>query len=214
MKRNILVTGIVLILLLSFCKKNEDNGIIYHSTLKELDPVWYNYTSVSSTCGFNAGSYEISIFQADYYACALAPTSNINDPYSLKADVSIQLSDTTKTGYAGLIFDFADFSNYYALLISQAGYFEICRIMDGGLSNPIPWTQTSAIKSKSGEINTLELNQNSTSLEIVINNTHIAISPIVKTAFCKVGLITVGAYSSVNFTKVVGSFNNLLIQKL
>jgi hypothetical protein len=214
MKKNILFTGIVLILILNFCKKNQENLIVYQSSLDAYDPLWYYSNSIGYTCGFNQGAYEISILQADHYAFSTAPVSKIDYPYSIKVDVSIHLSDTTKEGYAGFIYNFIDIYNHTVFLISPDGYFEIFNVANGVYSYPTPWTQTGAIKKGSRVINTIELTQNSSSIEVIINNTQIATFLYALTPNSRVGLIAHGAYSLSNFTNVVASFNNLLIEKL
>jgi hypothetical protein len=196
------------------CKKNQENMIVYHSSLNAWDPAWYNSYSNDYICRFNQCEYEISILQVDYYAYALTPVSKIDYSYSMKVDVSIQLSDTTKAGYAGFIYNFIDIHNHTVFLISPAGYFEIYNVSNDVYSYPAPWTQTRALKKESRAVNTIELRQNLSSVEVMINNTQIATFPDFITPNGKVGLTAHSAYSLSNFTNVIGSFNNLLIEKL
>ena len=115
----IILTGVV------SCNKNEENPIVYQSTLSASDPSWYAGSGNGYTCGFNQGKYEVSLTSPGAYGYALVPINGINFQYSVSVDASTQLSDASKAGYCGLFFNFVDLNNYMGFIVAPNGKFAI-----------------------------------------------------------------------------------------
>ncbi len=207
------VTLIIILTIIISCKKSEENPIVYQSTLSASDPSWYTGSGVGYSIGFSQGKYEISTTSSGSFAYAFAPVSSISYPYSISVDASIQLTDTSKLGYCGFIFNFVDINDYTALMITSGGRFGIFEFANGSYSMPVPITQTNALKQGSGVVNTIQLTQNSNSVEIRINDTVINNFTLALVSNGRVGLFAQSATDR-SFTNTIGGFNNLVMKKL
>ena len=164
------IAGLLFFIIIVSCKKDQENTILYQSSLRTYDRSWYNGYSNGYSCRFEVGYYSISITQAGYLAYSLVPIKTVEFSYSITVDVAIQLTDTTKLGYAGCIYNFIDINNYTAFLISSNEYYQIYVKTNGTYAFPTGWIKTDALKKEAGVDNTIELDQSANKVDVVIES--------------------------------------------
>lgn len=216
----------ILFLLLVFlavaCKKNTpENEVIFQDDYS-TNKGWTTGSTPTNSCSFayNNGKYQITLDTSGVMCWAYVPygytpySGEINYTYSLKVDCSINLDDNSKIGYAGFIFNYIDNDNFSVTLISNSGTFEIGQRIGGNSYQIVYPTTSSAINMGSGSINTLEITQNKTTLELNINDKPIGTYQMGKVnSDIRIGLL-VSSSEGTDFSKVVASFDNFVLTKI
>ena len=145
----------------------------------------------------------------------MAPYFTLNFPYSLQVDATIQLDTVTKLGSAGVIFNYIDSFNYYALEVYTSGNYSIVEKTNNSDSVLVTQTLSNAINTGSGVKNTIKIKQNTTSLQLFINNISVATFaiPLAKT-YSQVGLFTETRVPTESYSPTNGLFNNFALTRL
>ncbi len=152
----------ILLILVASCKKDEATNLIYQTDFTTDDNTWFKSCDPDYCIKYDQGKYDINILVADNIAWAYAPCGVLNSTYSLSVDCSLQLSDPTKFGSAGFVYNYIDDTNFKVFLVSNNGYYQIREKSGNNFTNLVDWTASTAIPTN-GVVNTLTLQQSSNS---------------------------------------------------
>jgi|GEM_PF-2736139 len=203
----------------SSCKKSSENvkpspTIVYAHKLQTEDMTWYVGSSGAFAYKFDQGHYSIYTNSTNYTYFASAPFGTINYPYSVQVDARINLEDITRSAAAGIVFNRIDVNDYSVIAISSVGTYYVYTYNNGTFTDIVKATFSPYIKTGSNAKNTITLNQNKSSIDVLINyikvgtyslsmptGTYITVGPYIAT------------YSDNYYTPVTGLFNNFIIAK-
>lgn len=205
------MTIVLIFILFDACHKEKPNPTIYQTNF-DSGTGWSNVTSGPPTLIFVRDHYEISVGIAGEDVWAYAPCGLISTNYSMSADFSIRLSDNTKSGYVGFVFNYFDGDNYELFRISNGGYFDVLKKSLGAEVILNSWTASSVIIQGVDMTNRLEIDQLDNSVDFKINGQSLGSFPYVRALSFRVGLLAATG-TGTDFTSVTGSFDNLIIKK-
>ena len=206
---------ILLISLISACKKNDSvSPIVYQDNFSVADFDWPVDSTTGASREFTGGQYSIQLSQTGVLEYALAPYFTLNFPYSLQVDGTIKLDSTSQQGSMGVIFNFVDRKNFDILEVYNLGYYMIWQQSNGLDSVLVKPTYSNAINTGIGIKNSIKIIQNSSTLQLLLNNASAGTFalPLVKT-YSQVGIFA-GTSVPPYYTPVDGLFSNFIITKL
>ncbi len=209
-----LLFNILLIYLMLSCKKDEHTNLIYQTNFDTDDNTWGETCDTQYCFKYDQGKYDVDVYIPNVSVWAYAPCGILNTTYSLSVDCTIQLTDVTKFGGAGFVYNWIDDTNYKVFLISSNGEFEILEKNGSNLNTMNSWAASTAIKTGNGVVNTLNLKQSASSIEFLVNGISLGVFQYSQSFNFKVALTVSSGATSSEFTPIATSFDNLVIEKL
>jgi len=204
----------VLLILVASCKKDATGTatIIYQDSLTTNDQTWYVDSTINEVTQFSGGHYSIRGVEPNQLSFSTAPYGNINFPYSVQVDGTIDLDNSGGSDNIALIFNHCNNSNYDIVDIWTNGTYRIWQKVNGNDSILLNNTFNSAINTGSGSKNTIKVIQNQSNMQLLVNGVSMCTYNIGLPAVYVEAGIGIGT-SGANFTPVTGLFNNFSISK-
>ena len=211
--KTILSIIVITFVLISSCKKEKNDDIVYQTTFTK-DYYWFANTTDQYAYKVNPDNYEIDVNTSHYDAYAIAPCATINFDYSVSVDCLILLDDNKKLGAAGIMYNYYNENLYTFILLYTDGYFQVVKKEGTSYTILIQSTLNNTIKKGIGQINKIDVIQRSSSAEFKINNTLVGtLSTVKEFTSVRVGLLACTA-ADPYFTNVQAVFDNYVIKKM
>ncbi len=129
-----------------------------------------NDTTDGGGCGFNAGTYHSTLFSKNFYFPCFARVSNFSN-FAFQVQMTINQGDE-----GGLVFrsnSNTDAAQYYLFSITQMGGYRLVVSKDSTHSTSLAEDSSTAIKTGTGQLNTLAVVAKGSTLYLYINKQYV-----------------------------------------
>jgi S1-C subfamily serine protease len=176
-----------------------DSTVVYQDDFSDPNSGWDDSSDSDSAVGYVGGAYQISVFQPNY----LSWSYQFQDYTDVIVQVDTQIIQNAVNSDYGLICRRQDVDNFYALEISEDGYFTIYKYENGEYISLYDWEYTSLIDP--GQANTLTIACIGPSLSIAAGGK--VLGSVEDTSFTtgSLGMIA-GTFDTPNFTVAFDNF--------
>lgn len=177
--------------------------IVYSDDFSQLDSGWSSGRDKGFVYSYVDGAYLVTVPQRD--AIAIGRAHQQFDHAVLSVDVRYVSGDVDSTS-ALIAWRVQDNANYYALLLSDDGYFRVSRFEEGELKTLYDWKTHPALHH-AGQVNHVDVAFEAESATIYIND--VFATRIVDNTFTS-GDIGLGGYASEDSSLEV-AFDNIIV---
>jgi hypothetical protein len=115
---------------------------------------WSEEAGDNSERFFDAGAYQIAVYEADTVAWTMAGQLAYED-FLIAVDTTLAAGSTDNE--FGIVFRHQDENNFYVYSISSDGYYSLSRLVDGSWETLLRWRRSNAIDTRDEAWNYLEL---------------------------------------------------------
>ncbi len=115
--------------------------ILYQEDFSDPASGWDVFSNEEYSVGYENGTYQIELQVDHYYVWSVAGASFAD----VVVRVDAQLFAPTGVGDFGLVCRYLDENNFYALEVSEDGYFSIWKRLDGEFVTLVDWEYTDAL---------------------------------------------------------------------
>ncbi|MBC7486026.1 MAG: hypothetical protein H7282_04670 [Cytophagaceae bacterium] len=204
--------------ILSSCKKKEDapqpvpaDKLLYETTY--ADASWTTRSTSKSASSYNSETFRIAIDTVNWMAYELAPYYELDNMYAVQVDVKLSLTDNTKLGYAGFIYNYIDTDNYCVMQLCNNGTFFAYQVKMGTGIQLFYNTVSKDLKKGPDQTNTIAIRQGNNSQEFILNGISQGTFPFKQErGYVRVGVLAT-TYPSY-YTPLVATFDNFVIKKI
>jgi len=129
-----------------------------------------NNTTDGGGCGFNAGTYHSTLFSKNFYFPCFAHASNFSN-FAFQVQMTINQGDE-----GGLVFrsnSNTDLAQYYLFSITQTGGYRLEVSKDSTHNTSLAQDTSTAIKTGTGQLNTLTVVAKGSTLYLYINKQYV-----------------------------------------
>jgi len=185
--------------------------LLYETTFSENS--WTTHSTSKYNSSYHSETFRIAIDTVNWMAYEFAPYDELDNMYSIQVDVKLSLTDDTKLGYGGLIYNYIDTDNYCVMQLCNNGTFFAYQIKMGTGTQLFYNTVSKDLRKGTDQTNRIAIRQRQNTQEFIINNVSQGVFPFKQErGYVKVGVIaTTYPYY---YTPIGATFDNFIIKKI